>query len=734
MKMLKSGLVACAILLLSACGSDDNDDYNSGGAGYGDGTTETKNIAELASSTEDLSTLVTALDAAGLVDTLADESSMFTVFAPTNAAFAALPDGVLDGLLADTDALSGVLTYHVLGSKVEAAGAVAAAGNTVETVNGASIGLSLDGSNLLVNTATVTVTDIQASNGVVHIIDAVLLPPETATPTQTIADIAIGTDSLSTLVDALTAADLVSVVDDETASLTVFAPTNDAFAKIDSSLLDEILADTDVLTAILTQHVVESKIPSINAYAANGTSVATASGATIPVKINSATDTLTFGGATVTIADIQATNGVIHVIDTVVIADVELPEVPQTITSIASSNGSFDTLTAALEATGLDAVLDDASASFTVFAPTDDAFDALEEGVLEGLLADPDALKEILLYHVVAGDPVLSDAAVSLAQGENNVVSTENTAGDSFALSVVDGRLFVNTAEVTSADIQAENGVIHVIDKVLMPVSSADGSQTIAALAGATDSLSTLVSALTAANLVDTLSDEDATFTVFAPTNDAFDKIPDDTLAGLLADTDALSDVLLQHVVASEIDSVNAYAASGKQVTTAADNTLTVQLVDFKNAANGDNDAVAYDSSKGILVAGNGDTNAGFALYVFDSDLGSDGSECNDACATAWPPLLASDETTMSNIPGLSTVIRDNGDKQLAYLGRPLYFYQNDTVAGATNGDGVNEKWWLVELPAVSLQVMGSNVTTSDIKASNGVVHLIDTVIVEANE
>ena len=284
---------------------------------------------------------------------------------------------------------------------------------------------------------------------------------------------------------------------------------------------------------------------------------------------------------------------------------------------------------------------------------------------------------------------------------------------------------------MTSADIRAENGVIHVIDKVLMPVSSADGSQTIAALS-ATDSLSTLVTALTAANLVDTLSDEDATFTVFAPTNDAFDKIPDDTLAGLLADTDALSTVLLQHVVASEIDSVNAFAASGKQVTTAADNTLTVQLVDFKNAAN-DNDAVAYDASKGILVAGNGDTNARFALYVFDSDLGSDGSECNDACATAWPPLLASDETTMANIPGLSTVTRDNGDK-VGYLGRPLYFYQNDTVAGATNGDGVNEKWWLVELPAVSLQVMSGNVTTSDIKASNGVVHLIDTVIVEANE
>lgn len=732
MKNLKTALLSLSLIFAIGCGSDDNDDNNDNGY---DNQPALETITAIAVGNDQLSTLVTALEATGLDQTLDDEANMYTVFAPTNAAFDLLGDGVLEGLLADTDALSGVLTYHVLSGKVEATAAVASAGSTVETVNGAKIGLSLDGSNLLVNTATVTVTDVLASNGVVHLIDAVLLPPVAQTPSQTIAEIATGNDDLSTLVTALGAADLVSAVADETSNLTVFAPTNAAFAKIDPALLEAILADTDLLTALLQQHVVDANIPAVNAYAANNTSVTTLGGSAIPVKINSSSDTLTFGGATVTSADIQATNGIVHVIDTVVIGDLELPSVAQTITGIASSNADFETLTTALVATGLDSVLDDASASFTVFAPTDAAFEALPEGVLTSLLADTDALKNVLLYHVLGGDPVLADAALTVAQGDSNLVATANTNSDNISLSVVDGRLFINTAEVLTTDIIAENGVIHVIDAVLTPVDlSAEATQNIAELAVATPSLSTLVSALTAADLVSTVSDETKQFTVFAPTNAAFDKVPDDALAGLLADTDALKTVLLQHVLPAAVDSVSAYAASGKTVATAAENTLTVKLVDFKNAANADTDTIAYDTTKQILVAGKGNSLVGFAVYVFDDDLGSAGSTCIDGCATAWPPVLVSQSNTIQNVEGLTTITRSNGDMQVAYLGRPLYFYDGDNVAGATNGEGVSEKWWTVKLPPVSLQIMGSNVTTANIKAKNGIVHLIDTVIIEANQ
>ncbi|MEO1103599.1 MAG: fasciclin domain-containing protein [Pseudomonadota bacterium] len=142
-------------------------------------------IVDKAVATDDLSTLVTAVQAADLVETLSGEGP-FTVFAPTNAAFEALPAGALDGLLADKDALTGVLTYHVVGGKVMAADVVAliegAGGEaSVDTVNGGSLTASIvDGGVVLTdakgNAINVVAADVDASNGVVHVIDGVLLP------------------------------------------------------------------------------------------------------------------------------------------------------------------------------------------------------------------------------------------------------------------------------------------------------------------------------------------------------------------------------------------------------------------------------------------------------------------------------------------------------------------------------------------------------------------------------
>jgi predicted lipoprotein with Yx(FWY)xxD motif len=121
---------------------------------------------------------------------------------------------------------------------------------------------------------------------------------------------------------------------------------------------------------------------------------------------------------------------------------------------------------------------------------------------------------------------------------------------------------------------------------------------------------------------------------------------------------------------------------------------------------------------------------AGKTLYVFDNDLESSMSQCNDTCATNWPPVIA-DPEGIKNIPGLSLIERADGAMQVAYLGRPLYTYIKDEESGAMNGDGANNIWWAVKLPTSGLQVEGSNVTTTDIYTSNGVVHLIDTVITE---
>ncbi len=129
----------------------------------------------MASSNSDLSTLVAAVDAAGLVPTLQGDGP-FTVFAPTNEAFAALPDGLLDQLLlpCNQDALSQILTYHVVAAKVPSSDVTA---GDVETVQGGTITLGTDG-GVTVNDATVTTADVEASNGVVHVIDGVLVPSD----------------------------------------------------------------------------------------------------------------------------------------------------------------------------------------------------------------------------------------------------------------------------------------------------------------------------------------------------------------------------------------------------------------------------------------------------------------------------------------------------------------------------------------------------------------------------
>ena len=137
---------------------------------------------------------------------------------------------------------------------------------------------------------------------------------------------------------------------------------------------------------------------------------------------------------------------------------------PGNIIEVAEASGSFTTLLAALEATGLDDVLADESGTYTVFAPTDAAFAALPEGTVEALLDDPETLTDILLYHVISGAAVDSATAISLDGS-----SAEMANGDDVDISVVDGTLFLNDSAVTNADVAASNGLIHVIDSVLIP-------------------------------------------------------------------------------------------------------------------------------------------------------------------------------------------------------------------------------------------------------------------------
>jgi uncharacterized surface protein with fasciclin (FAS1) repeats len=571
MKLLKIISVALiSALFLQACNNDDSDDNTT--------IVAPTTIVDAAVSDGNFTTLVAALQATGLDTTLADTSSKFTVFAPTDAAFDLLGQSTIDALLADTDTLSNILTYHVYLGEVNAEAAIGLAGSVVEMVNGDSLALSLSGDNLLVNTATVITTDIQTDNGIIHVIDAVLLPPEEMmTPTMNIVDTAVANGSFTTLVAALQATNLDSVLADENSKFTVFAPTDAAFALIGQKTIDTLLANTDVLTTILLQHVIaDMEVNAVNAYALNGAMVDTVSTNKIPLVINEDTDKLTFGGANIIIKDIYTTNGIIHVIDAVIVADVTIPAPAMSLVDVASGNGSFTTLVSALQATGLDTTLANLDKDYTVFAPTDAAFAKLPAGTIEGL--SNDELTAVLLYHVLPGQ-VLADGAITLAQSDDNMASTAN--GSKVSLSFVDSTLFVNGAKVSSADVLADNGVIHVIDNVILPPTEmGEPTLNIAEVAVADpDNFSTLVTALSVADLVTTLSDESKTFTVFAPTNAAFDKIPADTLNALLADTDALTSTLLTHVVSdASLSSLDAYAANGKNLKTTSGKEISVMI------------------------------------------------------------------------------------------------------------------------------------------------------------
>ena len=438
-------------------------------------------IVDIAVADDRFETLVAALQAAELVETLQGDGP-FTVFAPTDDAFAALPEGTVEALLEDIPALTDILLYHVVSGDVRAADVVTL--DAAVTVQGESVSITVEGDNVRINDSLVIIADIVASNGVIHVIDAVLLPPEPAVeamqddqaeqPQQalqseqaeqpaTIVDIAVADDRFETLVAALQAAELVETLQGD-GPFTVFAPTDDAFAALPEGTVEALLEDIPALTDILLYHVVAGDVRAADVVTLDA--AVTVQGESVSITVEA--DNVRINDSLVIIADVVASNGVIHVIDTVLIPPEpaveamqdEQSEQPGTIVDIAVADDRFETLVAALQAAELVETLQ-GDGPFTVFAPTDDAFAALPEGTVEALLEDIPALTDILLYHVVAGDVraadvVTLDAAVTV-QGESVSITVE---GDNVR---------INDSLVIIADVVASNGVIHVIDAVLLP-------------------------------------------------------------------------------------------------------------------------------------------------------------------------------------------------------------------------------------------------------------------------
>lgn len=422
------GLVAC----------DDNDD--------GPTNLPTDNtIADLAGDTPQLSTLNAALQAAGLDEALAGDGP-FTVFAPVNDAFADLPTGMVEALLAsgNEQILTDLLTYHVVGGAAVTSDMLTD-GQVVTTAEGDVLTIGVSESGVTVNGANVITANIVADNGVIHLIDGVLTETLDAVQRLTI------TFPASTLVDAVVAAGLVETLQGD-GPFTIFAPVNMAFDGFTETQWNALLgADKSLLTKILTYHVIPGDIRAADL--TDGATVTTVEGSEVTIDLSMGARV---NGADIIATDVEVSNGVIHFIGGVLTEHLDIVDQ-------AVLNG-FDTLVQAVGTAGLEATLrtDNEGNGFTVFAPTDDAFAALSS-----IPSDPSELADILLYHVLGATVESTD--LSDGQAATTLQGGSLTVGIDGSSVTLEGAQ--NTVQVVVTDVAASNGVIHVIDAVLLPPS-----------------------------------------------------------------------------------------------------------------------------------------------------------------------------------------------------------------------------------------------------------------------
>ena len=574
LERLIQSVLLLLFLVVSSCSDDDNGTPNPPEADV--------TIVAAAQATPQLSTLVSALQKADespnndLVAALNGEGP-FTVFAPTNDAFEDLL-AQLDGFdsLDDfnsqqlQDLLAVVLTYHVVADAAVLSSDLSD-GQTITTLQGSTLEVSTQGgvflSDATAEAAQVTTANIEVSNGVVHIIDKVLLPQAALDALADvllvpITDLAIGNENLESLVAALVAAngDLPTVLRGD-GPFTVLAPTDEAFETfLNGAALEDV--PVDVLTNVLLNHVISGEVTSedLTGLGSGYTStLAVGAGDQNMSLFFDTSDGVTFNGvSTVVMPDVKALNGIVHVVDAVI----DLPN----IVDHAVANPNLTSLVGALTDGGnttFTDLLSNEEEDFTVFAPLNDAFSAFTN-------PNGNDLNAILSNHVVVG-------AAAFSSGLTN--SYVNTAAEfdtdenlSLYITTDDGVTLNGTSNVVLADIVATNGVIHAVDAVIdLP--------TVVTFAVADPNFSTLVQALTEltpnTDFVSVLSAQDGNgsdpFTIFAPTNDAFA-----ALAAIPGEADLVP--ILQHHVVAGANVRSGDLSDGIMATTLEGDAITINL------------------------------------------------------------------------------------------------------------------------------------------------------------
>ncbi len=539
-----------------------------GGAPVAQPASSCMSIAQIVTSDPNFSTLATALEAAGLTETL--RGGTYTVFAPTNAAFAKMPSDTLAAALNDPEMLQTILLYHVVPGKVTSQQVVGMTSG--KTVQGSSFLVTVSNGKVMIDNATVTKADVVACNGIVHVIDTVLTPA---------------------IANAQDAQDMSEVPTPAESPAVTAAPVAQAAPATDTMMSAPPAADISSIPALpLSGATTMPADTAVVAPAAPATDTAATTTDTAATDTTTTTDTAATTDTSAAATDTTATTDTTAAADTAEMSTNSLYDV-------IVADDRFSTLRSLLSDAGLTDVL--MSNDYTVFAPTNEAFAAVDADTLALIASNPDTLKQVLLYHVVSGK-IMGDQLGQNAQ-------LRSMEGSSLDLSLTGSTQMVGGATVTATVDSADNGVIYVIDKVLLPPTlqlpappapaeapaatpttdtsaaasttttstttttttpaapaapaavpspapvsptpTATGAETLGQRLQSEPQFSTLLSLLQKAGLVDALMAADVT--VFAPTNDAFAKVPKATLDMLLADDAKLKQVLTYHVVTGRV-------------------------------------------------------------------------------------------------------------------------------------------------------------------------------------
>ncbi|XP_041865038.1 periostin-like isoform X2 [Melanotaenia boesemani] len=394
-------------------------------------------IKDILDSNDDLSSFSAAAIASGVMDKL-EKPGQFTLFAPTNEAFDKLSPGRLERIMEDKDVIAALVNYHLLNS-VQCAEAIMA-GSVYETAEGSTIEIGCDGDSLTVNGIKMVLKkDIVTTNGVIHLIDQVLIPNSAKEVMELMGQ------SQSLFGDMVSELGLAADLGAQT-EYTLLAPFNSIFT-------DEVMSiDQSLLRIILENHILKLKVTLSELY--NGQLLETFAGTLLRVFIYRTA--VCIESACMVQGSKEGNNGALHLVRSLI------KPADKTIYEYLIADGRFKIFLSLMETAELLDLLKQ-EGSYTVFAPTDEAFDGLNKEDLALLRGDLNALRTILLYHFSNGIFING----GLERGVINLLKT--LQGNNLQVKYVNNSIHVNSVDVPESDLMAKNGVIHVVKNVLYP-------------------------------------------------------------------------------------------------------------------------------------------------------------------------------------------------------------------------------------------------------------------------